>query len=391
MKKNLAKILCLVLAVMLMVPCFVSCGGDDDIKVPKFSDDTIKIGASGPLTGGASVYGLAVYNGARLAVSEINAMGGVDGVKLSFEMYDDTHDASKVEQGYLDLKEAGMQISLGCVTSGPCLEWSELSKEDNIFMITPSASNDEVPKYSNGYQMCFADGNQGKVAAEYVNSLNLNKIGIFYRSDDVYSKGIYDQFMANLNDGITTKVQVCTGKGTDFTTQVNALSDCEFIFMPLYTGDASSFMVQAIGKVPNGATYYGCDGFDGIESTEGFDISAVPQKVQMLSHFNSKATSGAAKDFADKYVKNFGKDTLNQFGAAAYDCVYAIYEALLDAKEAGKTVDGSVSASAMCELLKAEFNGDFTFSGATGTDIKWESTGYVNKGADAYVIKEANK
>ena len=389
MKKTLLKLICLALAVALMVPCFASCG-EKTIEVPSFSDDTIKIGASGPLTGGAAVYGQAVNNGAKLAVYEINEAGGLDGIKLSFEMFDDQHNANMVSTGYASLYEKGMQVSLGCVTSAPCLEYVKLSKQDNVFFLTPSASADKVPAEANGYQMCFADGNQGAVAAEYVNSLNLSSIGIFYKSDDPYSTGIYEQFKQKLNSSVSTVEASFLGEATDFTAQVDKLKGCSFIFMPIYYGPASLFMTQAIGKVDAKAVYYGCDGFDGIESAEGFDISAVPQKVQMLSHFNSKAESGAAKVFVDDYTEYFGTDTLNQFGAAAYDCVYAIYNALKAAKAAGKTVDASTSASDMCEILKEQFNGGFTYSGVTGENIKWESTGYVNKGAVAYVIKEAN-
>jgi branched-chain amino acid transport system substrate-binding protein len=279
---------------------------------------------------------------------------------------------------------------LGCVTSAPGLEFAKLSKADNVFVLTPSASADDIPKEDNAYQMCFADGNQGAVAAAYVNSLGLSKIGIFYKSDDPYSYGIYEQFKANLDASIATEEASFLGDGTDFTTQVDKLKGESFIFMPIYYTPASAFMTQAIGKVQDSATYYGCDGFDGIESADGFDITAVPQKVQMLSHFNSKAESGAAKTYVDKYTETFGTDTLNQFGAAAYDCVYAIYNALKAAKAAGKTVDASTTASAMCEMLKEQFNGGFTYSGVTGESIKWESTGYVNKDAVAYVIKEAN-
>jgi branched-chain amino acid transport system substrate-binding protein len=284
-----------------------------------------------------------------------------------------------------------MQLSLGTVTTGPGLEFKELSK-DKMFVLTPSASGDKIPEYSNAYQMCFADGNQGKVAADYVNSLGLNKIGIFYKTDEDYSKGIYDQFKANLNAGIeTVEASFTDANATDFSTQIDTLKGCSFIFMPIYYTPASLFMQQAKDKVAKDATYYGCDGFDGIESAEGFDISAIPQKVTMLSHFNSKATEGKAKTFVDTYVKTFGKDTLNQFGASAYDCVYAIFNALKNAKAAGKTVDGSTTAAEMLTILTAQFSSDsFTFSGVTGTDIKWEATGFVNKAAVAYVIKEAN-
>lgn len=389
-----SRILALALAVVMAVSvfAFASCK-KDEIEVPKFSEDTIKIGLTGPLTGAAAVYGQAVYNGAKLAVHEINEKGGLDGIKFSLEMFDDTHDPTKVATGYASLIGKGMQISLGTVTTGPALEFKELSKNDNLFVLTPSASGDKVPEYANAFQMCFADGNQGKVAADYVNSLGKTKIGIFYKTDEDYSKGIYDQFKANLAAGITTvEASFTDSNATDFSTQIDTLKDCDFIFMPIYYTPASLFMTQAKDKIAKNATYYGCDGFDGIESAEGFDITKIPQKVSMLSHFNSKAESGKAKEFVDKYTELFGKDTLNQFGASAYDCVYAIFNALKAAKAADSSlvIDGKTTATKLCEILKGQFNGGFTFSGVTGTNIKWESTGYVNKAAVAYVIKEAN-
>ena len=110
----------------------------------------------------------------------------------------------------------------------------------------------------------------------------------------------------------------------------------------------------------------------------------------MLSHFNSKATDGAAADFIKKYTEKFGTETLNQFGASAYDCVYAIYGAMKKAKAEGKDIDASITASELCEILKEQFNGDYSFSGVTGTNIRWYESGFVNKSAIALVIKEAN-
>jgi branched-chain amino acid transport system substrate-binding protein len=110
----------------------------------------------------------------------------------------------------------------------------------------------------------------------------------------------------------------------------------------------------------------------------------------MLSHFNSKATEGMAKEYVDKYVAKYGKDTLNQFGASAYDCVYAIYNAMKAAIDGGKEIPSDITATELCEILKAEFNGDFTYTGVTGTDISWQDNGYVQKGAVKYIVKAAN-
>ena len=161
--------------------------------------------------------------------------------------------------------------------------------------------------------------------------------------------------------------------------------------MPTYYQPASLFMTQAKDIIAADAVYYGCDGFDGIDNYEGFDITTIPQSVTMLSHFNSKATEGAAKTFIDKYVAAYGSDTLNQFGASAYDCVYAIYGAMKKAIDAGEKIPANISASDLCEILKKQFEGGYTFeNGATGDSITWEKSGYVNKSAIQYVIKESN-
>ena len=348
------------------------------------------IGFSGPLTGPAAVYGTAVQNAANMAVEEINAAGGLNGVKFKLIATDDTHDAAKVATNYSSMLEAGMQVSLGTVTTGPGLEFTNLSAEDNVFFLTPSATGDDIPKQDNGFQMCFADSNQGGAAAKYVNENCAGQtIGVFYKSDDAYSNGIYKKFKENLDDSITTVEAVFTdANATDFSAQISQLKDCKFIFMPIYYTPASLFMTQAKDQVAADAVYYGCDGFDGIESAEGFDINAIPQEVTMLSHFNSKATDGAAAEFIKKYTEKYGADTLNQFGASAYDCIYAIYNAM---KEAGDEVSVTMSASDLCDILKAKFADGFTYSGVTGENITWDASGYVQKDAGKYVIKEATK
>ena len=138
--------------------------------------------------------------------------------------------------------------------------------------------------------------------------------------------------------------------------------------------------------------YYGCDGFDGIEGADGFKIEEIPQEITMLSHFNSKATDGLAKEYVDKYTKAYKDAPLNQFGASAYDCVYALYGAMQKAIDAGKKIPVTISASDLCDILKEQFENGYTIENAvTGDSITWESTGYVNKTAIQYVIKEANQ
>ena len=389
---KLNKTIAIILALVLCVGLFAGCASSADNGYTAKNTEYV-IGVSGPLTGGTAMYGQAVVNSAQIAVDEINAAGGLNGVKFKLVSTDDMNDPTKISTNYSSLLEGGMQLSLGTVTTQPALEFKNLSADDNVFFLTPSASGDAIPENPTGYQMCFADGNQGKVAAEFVNANFAGQtIGACYKSDEAYSKGIFDQFKANLDDSVTVIETTFTeANATDFSTQIDTLKDCTFIFMPTYYTPASLFMTQAKDILAADAVYYGCDGFDGIDNIKGFDITTIPQAVTMLSHFNSKATDGVAKEFIDKYVAQYGAETLNQFGASAYDCVYALYGAMEKAVAEGKKIPVTISASDLCDILKEQFEGGYTVENAvTGESITWEANGYVNKSAIQYVIKEAN-
>ena len=379
------KFLAFLMATVMVVAMFAGCGNKTS------GSGEFVIGMSGPLTGGAAVYGVAVQNAAQMAVDEINAAGGLNGIKFKLIATDDQNDPTKVATNYATLLEKGVHVSLGTVTTKPGIEFKSLSKQDNLFFLTPSASGDDVPEFVNGYQMCFADSDQGKVAAEYVNTLNLDKIGVFFKSDDPYSDGIYKNFTANLKKEITVvETQFTDANATDFSAQITQLKECSFIFMPIYYQPAAIFMKQAKDIMAKDAIYYGCDGFDGLAGE--MDLTTITQEVSMLSHFDANSKEGKAGEFIKKYTEKFGTETLNQFGASAYDCVYALYGAMKELIDEGKTVTPETSASDLCEMLKAKFNGGFTFAeGATGKNITWHETGKVNKVATKYTLKEANK
>ena len=148
--KNFKKAASLLLASALMVTSFAACGNKAaDASSDSASEDTFKIGAIGPITGAAAVYGKAVENGAKLAVDEINAAGGINGKQIEFKFEDDEHDAEKSVNAYNTLKDWGMQMLLGCVTSNPCIAVAEETKNDNMFQLTPSGTAVECVQYDN--------------------------------------------------------------------------------------------------------------------------------------------------------------------------------------------------------------------------------------------------
>ena len=405
------RILAIVLSVALcfgMVAMFSSCNGGS--KNYAENNTKIKIGLSGPLTGGAAMYGIAVQNSAQMAVDQINQNGGLNGIEFELVMLDDKHDPNNISSAYASLYENGMQVSLGTVTTKPGLEFKGYADADNVFFLTPSATGDDIPEFSNGYQMCFADSDQGTASAKVFNddpSYAGKKIGIFFKADDDYSVGIKDNFVAALDKSFGTPKMASFTDATSasFTQQVSELKDCDVIFMPIYYDPAALFMKQGNGIVKADAIYYGCDGLDGIDSVEGFDINSITQGVSYLSHFNSNVNTakGDAKKYIEDYINKYGADApLNQFGAAAYDCVYAIFDAMKYAIENNNAeITETIAPADLCDILKAVFDDpNFQYRGITGaleedgrSIITWTdedgkpTNGHVNKSPVSYPVK----
>ena len=189
MKKFMKRFAAVSMAVVMTV-AFAGCGNDSGTST---GDGTAKfvIGGIGPTTGGAAVYGQAVKNAAEMAAEEINAAGGINGYQIEFKWQDDEHDTEKAVNAYNALKDDGMQMLMGTVTSAPCTAVVALTEEDNMFQLTPSGSAVESIKGDNAFRVCFSDPNQGVGSADYFAENFPNaKVGVVYNSSDVYSNGI---------------------------------------------------------------------------------------------------------------------------------------------------------------------------------------------------------
>ena len=162
--KMLKKAASIVLA-SAMVVSLAACGSSND-KGSSADTDTFKIGGIGPTTGDNAIYGTAVKNGIQLAVDEINAAGGINGKQIEYKFEDDQSDAEKSVNAYNTLKDWGMQILMGTVTSGSCTAVASETDSDHMFQITPSGTAVEsVQDHDNVFRLCFSDPEQGTKSA----------------------------------------------------------------------------------------------------------------------------------------------------------------------------------------------------------------------------------
>lgn len=405
--KKMKKFFALMMAMVMCLGLLAGCGeeaapSDSEVpasdtpasdapasEAPEGSDASgaaFKFGGSGPLTGENATYGVAVMNGAQIAVDEINAAGGINGAQIEFQFQDDVSDSETAINAYNKLMDWGMQILVGPVITGPAISVSALAYEDRVFALTPSASSlDVVSGKDNMFQLCFTDPNQGMGSATYMGAnMPGSKVAVIYRNDDPYSQGIRDTFVAeaaNQDLEIVYEGTFTADTATDFSVQLTAAQSAgaDVVFLPIYYQPASIILSQAdaMGYEP---TFFGVDGMDGILTLKNFDMS-LAEGVMVLTPFSADATDERTVNFVAEYNERFG-ETPNQFAADGYDCIYALKQAL---ENAGCTPD--MSTEDICDAMIEQFT-TMSFDGLTGTGLTWGTDGTVSKLPMAVVIHD---
>ena len=370
-----------VLACTMAVSLLAACGSD----TAGTNGKELIIGASGPLTGNTASYGQAVQKGAQLAVDEINAAGGVNGITLKLDFQDDENNAQKANNAYNIVKDNGAKVFMGTVTSGPCVSVVELAQEDNMFMITPSGTAVDCIKYDNAFRVCFNDPMQGTASAEYIATKQLgSKIGIIYDSSDVYSSGIFQAFKAEAaNRGleIVSEQAFTSSNNTDFSVALQKIkeSNADLVFLPIYYKEASSILQQA-RDVGLSVKWFGCDGLDGVIG-QLQDDAALAEGVMLLTPYAADSKEEKSAKFTQAYKDKYNGETPIQFAADAYDAIYAIKAAI----EKAGIEDVSMSISDLCDQLKTAMT-EITLEGVTGT-ITWSADGEPSKEPKGMVIQ----
>ena len=194
------RFLAMVLAAAMLMTAMVGCGGDnaaqnDGNTGNGATGDTIKIGGLAPLTGDVSVYGVAVDNGIKLAVEEINADGGVLGKQIDYIVYDEKGDATEAVNAYNKLVQSDKVVAvIGDVTSKPTLAVAQQAAKDKIPMITATGTAENITETGdNIFRACFIDPFQGELMASYASKkLEKKTAAIIYNISDDYSKGLYE-------------------------------------------------------------------------------------------------------------------------------------------------------------------------------------------------------
>lgn len=343
-------------------------------------DASFKIGTIGPLTGANASYGKSVTQGVELGCKDFSTKE----LPLASKAEDDQADGEKAVNAFNTLLDWGMQALVGPTTTGASVAVAaECGNDPKTFMITPSASSEDVTDGKDCvFQVCFTDPNQGVNAAKFLAQKYADeKFVLFYNSGDAYSSGIADSFKAQAAESKLEVVDEETFKDDSATSFTNQLTKAKqagatMIFAPIYYTPASVLLKNA-KDMGYDMTLMGTDGMDGLLSVEGFDTS-LAEGVLLMTPFSADDEKNA--DFVKAY-KDAYDETPNQFAADAYDCVHAIAEAI-DKAGIDITADGADIADDLAKAMRK-----IKIEGLTG-ELTWNDEGQVEKPATAYVIQD---
>lgn len=347
------------------------------------SSDKITIGGGFALTGDESSLDLPAANGAKLAVKEVNAAGGVLGKQINFIVHDSQYKMDVTAQTAKQFVEQDkVQAMIGYTDTDSVLASGPTFQSAGIPFITVGATSPKIPTQVGDmmFLACFGDNVQAAAGAEYSLKTFGKNAYLLWDKGVEYTTLLGAYFKSRFTDAGGTLVleDSYDDKATDFSAQIakiKALSpQPDFYYlaaMPYNVGPLVKQMRDAGITGP----LIGGDGWDtpDLVSVAG----AAADNTFFSTHALMDATNGTdgIKKFIAAYNKEYGHDPENAFAALGYDTVYLLADAIKRA--------GSMDAKA----LKAAIEGTKGFPGITGS-ITFSADSHVpQKGVTIIAVK----
>ena len=347
MKKGFLKVAGVSLLTVLMAATVAGCGGS--------SDKEIKIGLLNEMTGGNATIGSAAANGAKLAIKEINANGGLLGKQIKAVVADNKSEPSEAANAMTKLLTQDRVVAVtGTFSSSNAIAAASVAEANKKPYLVAGATNpkvtvDEKTKTVKKfiYRVCFIDPFQGTVAANFAsNDLKVKKAAMLVDNSSDYSKGLAEYFEAAFTKagGEIVSNEAYLQKDTDFKATLTKIKSkgADILYVPGYYEEVGKIVKQA-REMGITVPVIGADGWDSPKLAEIASVSAL-NDTYFTNHYSVEDTSPKAKAFVDAYTKEFGQKP-EALAVLGYDAVYVLADAIKRAN--------SVDAAKIAEALAA--------------------------------------
>ena len=383
MMKNMKKLFCFALAVVMLLSVMAGCAAKTeqsssttqasestastetasnesaDASDAAATDGEIDIAFIGNTTGDYAQYGIPVRNAVMLYFDQLNAAGGINGKKVVVKEYDDKGDGVEAVNAYNLAKENGITAVIGSVLTGATIGLADATYEDNMPQITASATatgvtvmEDTGEVRTNVFRACFIDPFQGQKMADYaVEKLGAKTAAIFYETGSDYSEGLKNAFVVEaerMGLEIVDTEAFATGD-KDFKAQMTniASKNPDIVFCPIYYGEAG-LAIQAARQAGCTATFLGGDGFGSVKDY----ASADELEGSVYCSGYAPGTEDVAQ-FEKDYCETFGVEEVpNMFAPLAYDASMIMAYGLKAAEDAGLEAGTDEYKQAVIDAIK---------------------------------------
>ena len=343
-KKALGVTIAMAMSITMIVGC------SETAKDGAGGSDTIKLGGVFPLTGDVPSIGSAMDNGAKLAIKEINAAGGVLDKKLELVSEDDQNQAATAPNAITKLiTKDKVAAVVGTYASKCSIPMAAVAKDLKTVMITPVSTNEKVTTEGGEYvfRACFIDPLQGKVGAQFAaENLKAKKVAMLYDVGNDYCVGISKEFKKNFEaaGGAVVYEKTYNAGESDFKaflTEVKELN-VDVIYLPDNYSTVGLIAKQA-REIGIKASFLGSDSWGdlGVVKVGGDAVEG----AYFTDHLSLKSDNAAIKKFVENYTKEYNVEP-STFAVLSYDSVYIVAEAI---KKAGST-DESAIKDAMAKI-----------------------------------------
>ena len=332
--------------------------------------DTIKIGNIAPVTGALAAYGTAVTNAIELAISEINANGGLLGKQVELITKDNQADPAESVSAFNALLGEDVAAIIGAIRSACTSAITGLANDEGIVLITATSTADAITEADNYvFRACYKDSFQGRMCAAFCAQQGWTKVGILYTVGDAYSTGLRDSFLSAAADlGLEIVIEQSTSdiSAVDFSSQLATIASAgvDVLFAPYYYDTIGPKIIPQAREAGYDGPIIGADGFDGTESVAVGDLS-VYENVFFTNHYSPEDPSEIVQNFVKAYSAVYPPESLNALAALAYDAMNMLAQAI---ETAGST-DHDAIREAMVGMHYVGVTGDMTLD-ETGTPDK---------------------
>lgn len=297
----------------------------------------IKIGVVAPISGEAATFGESTVNAAKLYFDQINAAGGVAGMKIVYFIEDDKGDPTEGANAYSKLIDQNkVSAIVGSVMSKVSLAGGPIAQNKGIPMISSASTNPAVTLVGNYiFRACFIDPFQGSVAAKFAyNDLGKRTAAAIYDSGNDYTKGFAEVFrdeFTRMGGKITAFESYASGT-SDFNAQLVKIkaTNPDVIFIPNYYNDAGLIAKQA-REMGIQSVLLGGDGWD---SPDLFKIAGdAIEGGYFVNHFSKDSEIPAIQKFVADYRAKYNKDP-DALAALAYEACMILVDSIKRAQSA---------------------------------------------------------